>query len=78
MNRFEAPFPRGNCPVFSFGPDDKSVPVVLFFPDAFGPREASFAVADEIAAQGWRVLMPSPTNRSRRNRCSRKAPSVTG
>ncbi len=57
MNRFEAKFPRGNCPIFSFGPDDKSAPLVLFFPDAFGPRETSFAVAEEIAAAGWRVLM---------------------
>ncbi len=57
MNRFEAPFPRGNCPVFSFGPDDKTAPVVLFFPDAFGPRPAAFDVAEEIAGNGWRVLM---------------------
>ena len=57
MNRFEAPFPRGKCPIYSFGPDDKTVPLVLFFPDAFGPREASFAVAEELAGEGWRVLM---------------------
>ena len=57
MTKFEAPFPRGNCPIYSFGPDDRSAPVVLFFPDAFGPRPASFAVAEEIAAEGWRVLM---------------------
>lgn len=57
MDRFEAPFPRGNCPIYAFGPDDRSVPLVLFFPDAFGPRPTSFAVAEELAAQGWRVLM---------------------
>ncbi len=57
MNKTEAPFPRGNCPIYSFGPDDKSAPLVMFFPDAFGPRPASFAVAEEIAAAGWRVLM---------------------
>ena len=57
MKRFEAPFPRGKCPIYSFGPGDKAAPLVLFFPDAFGPREASFAVAEELAGEGWRVLM---------------------
>ncbi len=57
MEKFEAPFPRGKCPVYSFGPDDRKAPIVLFFPDAFGPRPASFAVAEELAAEGWRVLM---------------------
>ncbi len=57
MNRFEATFPRGKCPIYSFGPDDRTAPLVLFFPDAFGPREASFAVAEELAGEGWRVLM---------------------
>ena len=57
MRKFEAPFPRGNCPIYSFGPEDKSAPLVLLFPDAFGPRPASFAVAEELAAGGWRVLM---------------------
>lgn len=58
MDRFEVDFPRGRCPVHAFGPDSRSAPVVLFFPDAFGPRPASFAVAEELAAEGWRVLMP--------------------
>ena len=31
---------------------------MLFFPDAFGQRPTSFAVAEELAAEGWRVLMP--------------------
>lgn len=57
MNTFEADFPRGKCPIHSFGPDSPPAPVVLFFPDAFGPRPASFAVAEELAAEGWRVLM---------------------
>ena len=57
MTTFEADFPRGKCPIHAFGPDDSSAPVVLFFPDAFGPREASFAVAEELAGEGWRVLM---------------------
>jgi carboxymethylenebutenolidase len=57
MDRFEAPFPRGACPIVSFGGDDAARPVVLFFPDAFGPRPTSFAVADELASAGWRVLM---------------------
>ena len=57
MNKTEAPFPRGACPIYSFGPKDRAAPLVLFFPDAFGPRPASFAVAEEIADAGWRVLM---------------------
>jgi len=52
------PFPRGECPIRCFGPDDSAAPVVLFFPDAFGPRPASYAVAEELAGSGWRVLMP--------------------
>jgi carboxymethylenebutenolidase len=57
MQKSQAPFPRGNCPIYSFGPDDRSAPLVLFFPDAFGPRPEAFAVAEEIAAVGWRVQM---------------------
>ena len=57
MNKTDVPFPRGACPIYSFGPESRSAPVVLFFPDAFGPRPASFDVAEEIAAAGWRVLM---------------------
>lgn len=57
MNRFEAPFPRGACPIYGFGPDDGAAPLVLFFPDAFGPRPAAFAVAEQLAGEGWRVLM---------------------
>jgi carboxymethylenebutenolidase len=56
---FDAPFPRGNCPIHAFGPlEDRSAPVVLFFPDAFGPRPVTFAIAEELAGEGWRVLMP--------------------
>ena len=58
MKQITRPFPRGQCPIRCFGPDDNAAPVVLFFPDAFGPRPASYAVADELAASGWRVLMP--------------------
>lgn len=57
MERIEAKFPRGNCPIYIWGPDDRKAPVVLFMPDAFGPRPTSFAVAEELAAQGWRVFM---------------------
>jgi carboxymethylenebutenolidase len=55
---FDAPFPRGSCPIHAFGPvEDRSVPIVLFFPDAFGPRDATFAIAEDLAAQDWRVFM---------------------
>lgn len=56
---FDAPFPRGNCPIHAFGPvDDRSAPVVLLFPDAFGPRDATFGIAEALAGEGWRVFMP--------------------
>ena len=59
MNDCEADYPRGRCPIRTFGPEgDPGAPVVLFFPDAFGPRDASFAVAQELADEGWRVAMP--------------------
>ena len=55
----EAPFPRGNCPIHIFGKAEAdSAPVILFFPDAFSPRDAAFAVAGELADEGWRVVMP--------------------
>jgi carboxymethylenebutenolidase len=57
MQKFEAAFPRGNCPIYSFGPEDPNAPLVLFFPDAFGQRPASFAVAEQLAQEGWRVMM---------------------
>lgn len=60
MIEVNAPFPRGNCPIHSFGPEDTSAPVILFFPDAFGPRKAAFDVAEELAGEGWRVLMMDP------------------
>jgi len=61
VKTFDAAFPRGNCPIHAFGPlEVRSVPVLLFFPDAFGPRPASFAVAEELAGQGLRVLMLDP------------------
>jgi carboxymethylenebutenolidase len=57
VHKFEAPFPRGACPIYTFGPDDRSTPLVLFFPDAFGPRPEAFDVAEGLAAEGWRVQM---------------------
>ncbi len=60
MKQISRPFPRGECPIRCFGPDDAAAPVVLFFPDAFGLRPAGDAVGEELAAHGWRVLMPDP------------------
>jgi len=55
----EAVFPRGKCPIHVFGALERSAaPVILFFTDAFGPRDASFSLAEELAAEGWRVLVP--------------------
>jgi carboxymethylenebutenolidase len=61
MQRIEAQLPRGTCPIHAFGSIEASAaPAVLFFPDAFGPRPAAYAVAEAIAASGWRVLMTTP------------------
>jgi dienelactone hydrolase len=57
MQKSEAPFSRGNCPIYMFGSDDKNAPLILFFPDAFGPRPEAFAVAEQLAGAGWRVQM---------------------
>jgi carboxymethylenebutenolidase len=58
---FEAPFPRGTCPIHAFGPvDDRLAPIVLFFTDAFGPRETTFGIAEDLAGRTWRVFMPDP------------------
>lgn len=55
----EIPFPRGTCPIYTFGPPgDRSAPVVLLFMDAFGPRPALFAIAERLAKDGYRVLLP--------------------
>lgn len=55
----EAPLSRGMCPIHVFAPaDDPSAPVVLFFMDAFGPRPTLFKIAQRLAEQGYRVLLP--------------------
>lgn len=59
MHTFDAEFPHGRCPVEGFGPlADKAAPIVLMYPDFFGRRPESRAVAEDLAAEGWRVLMP--------------------
>lgn len=59
MKTFTPAFPRGTCPIDAFGPiENSAAPIVLMYPDFFGRRPASYAVAEELAAEGWRVLMP--------------------
>lgn len=60
MQTIPAPFPRGTCPIHAFGDLATTAPVVILFPDAFGPRAAAYEVAEAIAANGWRVLMTTP------------------
>ncbi len=55
----EVEFSRGACPIHVFGDqNDRDLPIVLMFMDAFGPRNALFSVAESVAAQGYRVLLP--------------------
>lgn len=59
MNTIETGLPRGTCAIDTFGPiDDRAAPIVIMYPDAFGRRPATYDVAEELAAPGWRVLMP--------------------
>jgi carboxymethylenebutenolidase len=59
MVTLEASFSRGICPIQAFGAlNDQWAPIVLLFMDAFGPRPALFAIAERLAHEGYRVLMP--------------------
>lgn len=59
MQTIEAAFPRGTCPIDAFGDlDDRSAPILLLYSDFFGRRAASRALAEELAGDGLRVLMP--------------------
>jgi len=50
---------RGSCPVHTFGPQDQEpAPIVIVFMDAFGPRPALFRIAERLAGEGYRVLVP--------------------
>lgn len=59
MNTVEVQFSRGTCPIRVFGDvADSAAPIVLFFMDGFGPRPALFAMAEDLASLGYRVLLP--------------------
>ena len=56
---FESTFPRGKAPLFAYGPlDDQAAPLVLLFMDAFGPRPTLDRIAERLASEGYRVVMP--------------------
>ena len=49
----------GTCPVLLIGDaGDRSTPIVILFMDAFGPRPVLFELAESLAADGYRVLLP--------------------
>lgn len=59
MTIIESEFSRGKCPIHVFGAaDDIAAPIVLLFMDAFGPRPALNAIAERLASEGYRVLVP--------------------
>jgi carboxymethylenebutenolidase len=59
MVTLEAHLPRGVCPINAFGAlDHEAAPIVLLFMDAFGPRPALFGIAERLAQEGNRVLLP--------------------
>ncbi len=57
----------GNCDAFIAYPEDNgSYPAVLFFMDAFGPRDYLYEMAKTIASRGYYVLLPNVFYRVRR------------
>lgn len=59
MNQYDVELPRGTCPVKVFGATEGSAcPLVLLFMDGFGPRAALFDMAQALADEGYRVLLP--------------------
>jgi carboxymethylenebutenolidase len=59
MTRIEAALPRGTCPLQCFaGAEAQDASTVLLFMDAFGPRPALFRIAEALAAEGHRVVLP--------------------
>ncbi len=59
--------PDGLCDAFIAHPaDGEKHPAVLFFMDAFGPRDRLYDMAKTIAAQGYYVLLPNLFYRTRR------------
>jgi carboxymethylenebutenolidase len=57
----------GTCDAYVFHPEDgEPSPAVLFYMDAYGPRDYLFAMARKIAERGYFVLMPNLLYRARR------------
>lgn len=56
---FESNFPRGCAPIYAYGAlEDAEAPIVLLFMDAFGPRPTLGNIAQSLANEGYRVLIP--------------------
>jgi carboxymethylenebutenolidase len=55
----ETAFPRGKAPIYGYGAiDDAAAPIVFLFMDAYGPRPALDRIAEPLASEGYRVLIP--------------------
>ena len=52
--------PDGVCDAFFAAPESGRHPGVLLWPDAFGLRPATRAMARRLAAEGYAVLVPNP------------------
>ena len=64
MEMIDFAMPRGSCPTAVFEPSEaqdapQAIPTVLMFMDAFGPRPALYAIAERLAGEGYRVLVPN-------------------
>jgi carboxymethylenebutenolidase len=56
---FTGQFPRGSAPIRAYGLlEDRAAPIVLLFMDAFGPRPALDRIAERLASEGYRVVLP--------------------
>lgn len=59
MQTVEWRLAQGNATVHLAGNFDRRMaPVVILFTDAFGPRAATFRIAEQIARDGYRVAIP--------------------
>ncbi len=59
MVTIDIPLSQGVSASHIFGRiDDHAAPIVLLFMDGFGPRPTLFAIAERLAGEGYRVVLP--------------------
>ena len=60
MEQFEFNTPDGRADGYYFHPEgDGKFPLILFYMDAFGPRDALFKMAERLTSHGFAVFLPN-------------------